>query len=356
MAHNSDHFDLSGWKLTLPVDGRGGHGGLAQDVLHLARYESDFFYDAADRAMVFRASVDGATTSGSKYARSELREMVGDQRAAWDLATGGTATATLKIDAVPTTGDGTRGKVVVGQIHGGDDELVRLYWEKGTVYFKNDQAGAKDEELRFDLKDAKGLTPKISLGEKFSYKIEAKGDTLNVSVYADGRVYSSDTKINAVWQSDKFYFKAGLYLGVNETNGTGSGQASFYRLDYGHNAGQGLAGLVGPGRSTNGEDSFVFDNKLGSRAEAVAHFNVREDAIWLDHDIFTAFHHLGKLGAAAFWANGTGKAHDATDRIIYERDTGKLRYDADGTGSGAAVHFATLDKDLHLTTGDFLIV
>jgi hypothetical protein len=40
-----------------------------------------------------------------------------------------------------------------------------------------------------------------------------------------------------VWNSDTFYFKAGVYLGVNESTGSGEGQASFYGLDFSHGAG-----------------------------------------------------------------------------------------------------------------------
>ncbi|MBB4000243.1 polysaccharide lyase family 7 protein [Aureimonas pseudogalii] len=129
MTFNSDHFDLTNWKLTLPVDAGNGFGGTAVEVKKLVGYEGNHFYDAADGAMVFRADVAGATTSGSKYARSELREMQGSDRAAWTLAEGGTMTATLKVDAVPVRSDGSEGRVVIGQIHGEDEELVRLYWE-----------------------------------------------------------------------------------------------------------------------------------------------------------------------------------------------------------------------------------
>ncbi len=248
MATNSDNFDLRNWRLTLPVDSSGGIGGTAVEIPSLIGYEnSRYFYDAPDGAMVFVAHVEGATTSGSKYARSELREMKGSERAAWKLSEGGTMTATLEVDKVQTKSDGSQGKIVIGQIHGKNDELVRLYYEKGTVYFVNDQAGSDNKETKFLLKNAKGQTPDISLNEKFSYKIDARGDTLTVEVHADGQVYSSVTRINPVWQSDTFYFKAGVYLGVNETQGTGVGQTSFYGLDFGHKAGTGLGGLtVGP--------------------------------------------------------------------------------------------------------------
>lgn len=243
MAYNSDHFNLSNWKITLPVDSKGGLSGTAVEVQNLIGYEnSKYFWDAPDGAMVFRAMTDGATTSGSKYARSELREMNGSERAAWKLSEGGTMSATLRIDELPSRTDGSGGRMVVGQIHGADNELIRLYYENGTVHFVNDRAGAGNKETTFTFKNAKGEQPSIGLGEKFSYMIDAHGNTLTVKVFADGQEYSSVTSINSIWQSDELYFKAGVYLGINETSGRGSGQASFYGLDFSHKAGAGLGG------------------------------------------------------------------------------------------------------------------
>jgi Alginate lyase/RTX calcium-binding nonapeptide repeat (4 copies) len=234
-AAPSGNFNLSNWKITLPVDQSGTLSGTAVEVQNLSGYKnSKYFYTGSDGAMVFYAPVDGATTSGSSYARSELREMNGSEKAAWNLSTGGSMGATLEVDAAPNR-DGVGGRLVVGQIHGQDDELVRLYWENGTVYFANDQAGPGNSETKFTLKDSTGATPNVSLNEKFSYTINAKGSTLEVDVYADGKVYESTTAINSVWQSDTFYFKAGAYLGANESNGSGAGQASFYALDVNHN-------------------------------------------------------------------------------------------------------------------------
>ncbi|MBP0440629.1 polysaccharide lyase family 7 protein [Tianweitania sediminis] len=242
MVTNSDRFDLSNWKLTLPTDAKGGSSGTAVEVKNLFGYEnSSHFFDADDGAMVFRAHVGGATTSGSKYARSELREMNGTERAAWTLKEGGTMTATLRIENAPSV-DGEAGRVIVGQIHGDDHELVRLYWENGEIYFKNDRAGSGDKELRFDLRNHEGAQPNVSLGESFSYKIDARGDRLIVEIFADGQVYSSETSINKVWQEDTFYFKAGAYLGVNDTQGSGTAQVAFTGLDFSHAVDGGLGG------------------------------------------------------------------------------------------------------------------
>lgn len=346
--------------------------------------------------MVFRAPVEGATTSGSRYARSELREMKGSERAAWSLAQGGTLSATLEVDTAPTLFNGKAGRVVVGQIHGQDKELVRLYWENNTVYFKNDQAGPGNKELRFDLKDGAGRKPNITLDERFSYSIKAKGDLLEVAVRADGKLYKSQTRINDVWDTDKFYFKAGVYLGVNETQGTGHGQTSFYALTYSHSSGskaaasssavtanvikgtQGHNVLSGTsskdaiygsggndklyGKGGNdvlvggaGRDAFVFDTKPNthSNLDVIRGFNVRDDIIRLNDSVYASLK-SGRLAAESF-ATGV-QASDADDRIIHNPTTGALLYDADGTGTIQAVQFARVDANLQLTASHFFVI
>lgn len=247
MSTNSDLFDLSNWKLTLPVDAESGNTGKAAEVKKLSGYEDPvYFYDATDGAMVFRANAEGATTSGSTYARCELRERDNGTDAYWNLNEGGTLTATLKVDEVPTLNDGSAGRIIVGQIHGLSDELVRLYYDDGQLYFANEHSGADNKEHKFIPVNGQGEAAQIALGEKFSYEITARGDTLLVKVIHGGQEYISKTVINEIWQSDSFYFKAGLYMGVNENNGSGDGQVSFYGLDFGHIEGTGYAGMMLP--------------------------------------------------------------------------------------------------------------
>ena len=78
------------------------------------------------------------------------------------------------------------------------------------------------------------------------------------------------------------------------------------------------------------------------------------DTIRLDDAIFKGLLG-GTLAASAFASNTSGNAADASDRIIYESDTGKIYFDSDGTGSAAKVQFATLDKNLALTHADFIV-
>ena len=62
----------------------------------------------------------------------------------------------------------------------------------------------------------------------------------------------------------------------------------------------------------------------------------------------------GALAQGAF-AVGTA-AQDADDRIIYNRTTGALFYDADGNGAVAAVQFATLSGAPTLAAADFVVI
>ena len=239
-AAPSSILDLRNWKLTLPVDAKGGASGSALEIKNLSGFDDSYFSSNAAGEVVFTASADGATTSGSHYPRSELREMNGSSLAAWTVDQGGSMVATLEVNQVPTKDDGTAGRVVVGQIHGQNDELARLYYDNGTIYVVSDHAGPANKELTFALLDASGTKPQVSLNETFSYLLKTEGHTLTVGVLADGHVYGASIPITSIWDSDHFYFKAGVYLGVGAdgsgagSEGYGTGQVSFHDLKVEH--------------------------------------------------------------------------------------------------------------------------
>ncbi|ANY80768.1 hypothetical protein BB934_23150 [Microvirga ossetica] len=126
---------------------------------------------------------------------------------------------------------------------------------------------------------------------------------------------------------------------------------------YGDSGNDALAG--GLGRDTlyggSGSDFFAFDVKpTNSTADTIADFSVKYDTIILDKSIFkVAATSEGIMSSGAFWRGS--KAHDADDRIIYDKSAGVLYYDPDGTGAKAAIQFAKLSKNLALTYKDFLI-
>lgn len=114
-----------------------------------------------------------------------------------------------------------------------------------------------------------------------------------------------------------------------------------------------------------GKDYFVLDTAVAKKKNAnidrFADYSVRDDTIWLDNAVFKA---LGKKGSFAkpaklkkdafFFGN---KAHDRDDHIIV-RKTGKIYYDADGSGRQAQIEIATVSKKVAkaMTEKDFFIV
>ncbi|AWM86639.1 hypothetical protein C4E04_07785 [Microvirga sp. 17 mud 1-3] len=117
-----------------------------------------------------------------------------------------------------------------------------------------------------------------------------------------------------------------------------------------------------------GQDIFVFDAKFNKKTnlDKIADFNVKDDTLWLENSLFKANKSLYaaiKKGSEAkpakmaskFFTVGD-KAKDANDFFIYDKKTGVLSYDADGSGSKAAVEIATLKKGLKMTSHDFFFV
>jgi Ca2+-binding RTX toxin-like protein len=106
-------------------------------------------------------------------------------------------------------------------------------------------------------------------------------------------------------------------------------------------------------------DTFVFDVAPGAaNADRITDFTSAVDTIRLDGG---AHANVGPSGAfaagdARFWSSGTGTAHDADDRVIYNTSTGQLWYDADGSGGGAAALIATLQGARPLAASDIEVV
>lgn len=105
----------------------------------------------------------------------------------------------------------------------------------------------------------------------------------------------------------------------------------------------------------SGWDTFVFNTKLSklTNVDTITDFNVADDTIYLENAIFTKLTATGTLNSDSFRI-GT-KAADRSDHIIYNKATGELFYDADGSGASAAVLFAKLAKGLALTANDFIV-
>ncbi len=110
-----------------------------------------------------------------------------------------------------------------------------------------------------------------------------------------------------------------------------------------------------------GQDVFVFDTRPNSRTnlDTITDFNATDDSIQLDNK------YLKKLGSgsaakpaklkAAFF-KVADKAKDANDYLVYNKKTGVLYYDEDGSGAKAAVAIAKLATKPTLTKADFFVI
>ncbi len=104
-----------------------------------------------------------------------------------------------------------------------------------------------------------------------------------------------------------------------------------------------------------GADTFVFADVAS--VDTISDFKVGEDRIGLYKAGMGSLGAPGNLRAGAFWSGADAVAgHDSTDRIIYNTSTGAVYYDADGSGSGAAIQFALVTGAPNLGFGDFLII
>ncbi len=99
-------------------------------------------------------------------------------------------------------------------------------------------------------------------------------------------------------------------------------------------------------------DRFVFDWQLGTNnVDQIKDFAVNVDEIWLWKPIFTS---IGTSFTSGEFRIGAAAA-DSNDRIIYNKSTGELTYDSNGSGAGGATVFAVLAKNLALDAGDIFV-
>jgi Ca2+-binding RTX toxin-like protein len=108
-----------------------------------------------------------------------------------------------------------------------------------------------------------------------------------------------------------------------------------------------------------GNDVFVFNTALNaaSNRDTISDFanaSGNNDTIWLENAVFTKLTATGALNGNFFHLGAA--AGDANDYIVYNKATGALYYDADGSGAGHAVQIATLTSHPALTASDFTVI
>src|SRR5262249_13030697 len=92
LTYPAQLLNLTNWKLTLPIDtsAPGSPDEILQPALATFKIDPYFELNPSSTGVLFNAPCGGATTGGSSYPRSELREMSsgGSTAASWSTTSG----------------------------------------------------------------------------------------------------------------------------------------------------------------------------------------------------------------------------------------------------------------------------
>ncbi|MBH5338339.1 polysaccharide lyase family 7 protein [Streptomyces pactum] len=208
----ADVVDLSDWKVTLPIGEEEDPTEIFQPQLD--GYSHDPYFTVADSgdAVRFRAPVNGVTTGGSSYPRSELREMEsgGGDEITWS-STAGTHTMTLREAFTHLPED--KPHVVGAQIHGGDDDVTVLRLEGSKLWITDG-----------DTAHHHLITDDYALGTVFELRyVVSDGE---IEVYFNGEL---ETTLGHFDSTN--YFKAGAYTQANCSNSSPCGTANYGEVE-----------------------------------------------------------------------------------------------------------------------------
>lgn len=198
-AAPADVLDLTNWKIQLPIGDDEDPDEVTQP--ELAAYSVDPWFIATESCdgVRFRSAVDGVTTSGSGYPRSELREMTADgaEEAGWSATDG---THTMVIEQAITALPADKPHVVAGQIHDGDDDVTVFRLEGSSLYVTD------GDDSNHHL-----VTDGYELGTRFEARFVVSDG--RIEVFYNGK---SQTTIDADFPDG--YFKSGAYTQANCDN------------------------------------------------------------------------------------------------------------------------------------------
>lgn len=210
-------LNLTNWKITLPLSGA---PETKQPALATFKHDT-FFRVNAGGGVLFRAPVNGGTTGGSSYARSELREMAnnGTSNASWSTSSG---KHSLYIDQMVTKLPNTKPHVVVGQIHDGGDDVTVFRVEGSQLWITN------GDSTHGHLVDGN-----FQLNKRFTVKFEVQNNVTRYYYNGNLLAYSLNQSYSGA------YFKAGAYTQANCGNSSpcsadNYGEVIIYDLQLSH--------------------------------------------------------------------------------------------------------------------------
>ena len=235
---------------------------------------------------------------------------------------------------------------------GANVENLTLTGANGLSGYGNELANVLIGNAGKNILDGKGGidTMRGGAGNDVYYVDNAKDQVIEVASQGTDKVISAVSYALATGQAvealEAVAGKVGISLTGNDKANTLVGNAGANRLD----GGTGKDVLTGGA----GADTFVFSTKLSNaNVDHISDYAATGDTFELAQGVFKALT-LGDLAASAFKDIASG-AVDTSDRVLYNRGTGELFYDADGNGASKAILFAVVDTKVALNHHDFFI-
>ena len=188
-----------------------------------------------------------------------------------------------------------------------------------------------------------------------NYVVENAGDVISESLDAGTDKVSSNVTYTLSANVENL-----TLTGTAAINGTGNTQANNITGNAANNqliGGSGndiLNGGTGVNVLTGGTGSDIFRFTTSDHSDKITDFNAANDTIQLENAVFSSLTVTGTLAASHFRIGA--QAMDANDFIIYNNTTGALLYDANGSGTGAAVQIASLSAGLAITNADIVVI
>ncbi len=270
------------------------------------------------------------TTTGGYQGEGQIAALPGGGFVVAWRALPGDGTATVYARTYDATGNPTSGEFLLVNEAGSEASVDVIVMDDGRILFTWDNSSLN--ALRARLFDPR--TEAIFL-------IGTEGANQYV-----GTNFTPGDTISGVAGNDRIWG-----MGGGDALDGGSGRDT---VDGGTGAdtidgGRGRDSLSGGG----GADDFMFFFAASKfNTDRIKDFSRAADQLVLDRDAFGA---LGRAVTAGELAFGTNAA-DRNDHLIYDRATGRLWYDANGSGAGGKALLAVIETEARLTFADFEMI
>jgi Ca2+-binding RTX toxin-like protein len=353
------------------LTGNGGanllDGGLGADTMFGGAGDDTYVVDnLADKVFETATASSPVDSGGSDTVRSSISWTLGNfvenlvLEGSGNLgATGNALANTLRGNAGNNLLDGKAGIDVLDGGEGSDLYLIAAASDHPAVEIA-DSGSSGIDEIRFAATAASTLT--LFAGDSGIERVVI-GSGLGEVAASSGTV-ALNVDAALVGNSLSIVGNAGANALIGTANADTISGAGGNDSLLGGGGNDRLFGGAGNDSLTGGAgaDCFVLDQapSASRNRDLLTDFSPNSDTIELSLAVFrTLGSSPGGLGADQFYSGaGVTRAHDASDRIIYNTTSGELFYDADGNGSGAAVAIAIIGAETHplLSHADFALI